>query len=48
MPAWQTIILVLGLTMDTFAVAGAIALFHNRITFRLIFRVAFHFALFQA
>jgi putative Mn2+ efflux pump MntP len=44
---WQTILLVLGLTMDTLAVSGAIALYHERITFRLIFRVAFHFALFQ-
>lgn len=47
MSLWQTILLVLGLTMDTLAVSSAIALCHERITFRLIFRVAFHFALFQ-
>jgi putative Mn2+ efflux pump MntP len=34
--------------MDTFAVSSAIALYHERITARLVFRVAFHFALFQA
>jgi manganese efflux pump family protein len=48
MSLWQTILLVLGLTMDTFAVATAISLCHERINFRLVFRVAFHFAIFQA
>jgi manganese efflux pump family protein len=48
MSLWQTILLVLGLNMDTLAVASAISLYHEKITPRVWFRVAFHFALFQA
>jgi len=45
---WQTILLVLGLTMDTLAVACVVSLYHSKITPRLVFRVAYHFSLFQA
>lgn len=48
MSLFQTILLVLGLNMDTLAVASAISLYHEKITYRVWFRVAFHFALFQA
>jgi len=44
----QTVLMVLGLTMDTLAVAIAVSLYHAVITFRLVFRISFHFALFQA
>ena len=48
MSFWQTLLIVLGLCMDTLAVASAVSLYHPRITPRLVFRLAFHFALFQA
>jgi putative Mn2+ efflux pump MntP len=44
----QTLLLVLGLNMDTFAISCAVALYHSRITPRLLYRVVFHFSLFQA
>ncbi len=44
----QTILLVLGLNMDTLAVACAVSLYHAVVTPRLVFRIAFHFSLFQA
>jgi manganese efflux pump family protein len=44
----QTILMVLGLNMDTLAVASAVSLKQGTITRRLVFRVVFHFALFQA
>lgn len=44
----QTILMVLGLNMDTLAVAAAVALKQGTITPRLVFRIVFHFALFQA
>ncbi len=45
---WQIILIVLGLNMDTLAISSSVALYHSRITPRLVFRIAFHFALFQA
>ena len=48
MSFWETIFVVLGLTMDTLAIASAVALYHPKIGPRLIFRIGHHFSLFQA
>lgn len=47
MSLWATIMIAFGLAMDAFAVSIAAGLIIDRLTFRHVFRAAFHFGLFQ-
>ena len=48
MPFWVVIGIALGLSMDAFAVAVAASASLRRVTARQVFRLGFHFGLFQA
>lgn len=48
MPLVTTVLIAVGLAMDAFAVSIASGLAIPRLTFRHVFRMAFHFGLFQA